>query len=178
MGLNEGGVEEGTRWNAVAHGLLTSQRGIDMMTSTAAEGERIMLKWEDKFLVGIEDVDFQHRYFATLINRLAQRLPDARHCRENHAGRGCTCGQGLIQELTAYAQFHFLSEENIMAELGYPDLVEHHRLHSSLIEQLSVKIMSFPDFEDGDGLVKFLEEWFINHTVTEDRKIGEFARRR
>ena len=45
------------------------------------------------------------------------------------SGRHCSA---LIAELNAYARFHFISEENMMARAGYPDLEAHRKHHNEV----------------------------------------------
>lgn len=121
------------------------------------------LPWSDRLNTGVEEIDLQHRYFVRLINRLAHDLlttQDERYSR------------GLLNELCKYATFHFASEENIMHKLGYPEM-ESHRLHHL---QLLDKLSSYASGRDVERLLKFLTDWFIDHTVQEDRRIGDFIR--
>ncbi len=53
-----------------------------------------------------------HHYFLNLINRLSDGLKMT----TNPSRRS-----SLVAELNAYAHFHFISEENIMAKENYPD---------------------------------------------------------
>ena len=125
-----------------------------------------LLVWKPKFNTGVEEVDLEHHYFLNLINRLSVELEDSDD--KGYQNK-------LLIELSMYAQFHFLSEENIMYRIGYPELAEHQKLHNHLLQTLHVKNGMM-----GEGMIKaeeiidFLTGWFINHTVKEDQKIGVF----
>jgi len=129
-----------------------------------------LLVWKSQFNTGVEEVDLQHHYFLNLINRLSSELVDSNN--PNYQKR-------LLIELSMYAKFHFLSEENIMHRMGYPALPDHHELHNHLLQTLHVKNGMM-----GEGMIKakeivdFLTDWFITHTIKEDRKIGVFASKR
>lgn len=73
------------------------------------------------------------------------------HLRNIHLGKGSPLRvdiidlrQGLpktkliriIREIAKYADFHFVSEENIMADCNYPDLEQHAALHRRLLNQV------------------------------------------
>ena len=78
----------------------------------------------DVYVTGIRSVDDQHRHFAQLINRL-QDL--------GAAGDPNPLRTSLLNELTAYARFHFHSEENLMLEHVYPSTASHATQHQSLL---------------------------------------------
>ncbi|WP_321493646.1 hemerythrin family protein [uncultured Desulfobacter sp.] len=124
------------------------------------------INWSSKYDVGITEIDFQHKYFLKLINRLAL----------NH---DFFLEKGLVKthlsELDKYARFHFKSEENIMLLVDYPDLVHHMQLHIELIEQLNYQGFKVIDSTDNmSRFIMFLREWFLNHTVNEDKKLFEY----
>ena len=118
--------------------------------------------WKSEYALGIEDIDFQHHYFLNLINRLSDELKMATDQNRRSA---------LIAELNAYARFHFVSEENMMAKAGYPELENHRQHHFDLISQLK------KTDERAEDIVKFLIEWFVGHTTGEDRLFAEYFHR-
>lgn len=121
-----------------------------------------LLHWDARYLTGIEEVDFQHHYFLDLINRLSQELKSTEDLHYR---------QRLIAELVKYAEFHFLSEENLMMRDGYPGLAVHHGLHLQLVEELSSRSVE----QSLEELLDFLVRWFTHHTVEEDGKYGRFV---
>ena len=121
------------------------------------------LHWQAAYDTGVEEIDLQHRYFMTLINRLTVELA---------ASDDPKYRQSLLNELAKYAAFHFASEENLMTKFGYPDRERHRMLHIELIDKLSSR-MNAMTYEP---LFEFLIGWFIQHTTTEDHRIGEHVR--
>lgn len=121
------------------------------------------LHWKSGYDTEVEEIDLQHRYFMSLINRLHAELAtttDAEYRRK------------LFDELTKYASFHFVSEENLMIKFGYPDHDLHHALHRHLIDELSWRSQSKSQGE----LFDFLVRWFIEHTVQEDQRFGDYVK--
>jgi hemerythrin len=128
-------------------------------------------EWKPEYELEIEDIDFQHHYFLNLINRLAGELKMTTSAERRTA---------LIAELNAYARFHFTSEENLMASVGYPGLETHHRQHLDLISKLnSREAMLQLEKTDrrAEDIVDFLVAWFIKHTTVEDRLFADFYHR-
>jgi len=118
--------------------------------------------------LGIADIDLQHRFFASLINRLAADLRQV---------TDAALRASLLQELSAYARFHFISEENLMARAGYPALAEHRALHNRLIDELSarqtrLRLCLAP--QDVDDAITFLVQWFKGHTQHDDRTFAQY----
>ena len=130
------------------------------------------VKWDDKYKIGVEDIDLQHHYFLNLINRIENEIKKA----DNYE-----YVKSLVSELNAYTKFHFLSEEGMMLHSGYPKLEEHKQLHYDLIQSLGTeqyKLLTY--YQKGDErmfeIIKFLIEWFISHTNKEDREYAKFLK--
>ncbi len=126
------------------------------------------IEWSSSYELGIEDIDFQHHFFLNLINRLADEMRTAEHLKYRTA---------LIAELNAYARFHFISEENMMTKAGYPGLENHKKHHRELIDQLSSKgnrLVKFQSDKEAGEIIEFLLNWFIQHTMHEDRLFADY----
>lgn len=123
----------------------------------------MLIKWGSKFETGNDAVDFQHRYFFDLINRIEENLKQSTD--EEYK-------QLLILELAKYADFHFTSEENLAKSLSLTGVGRHHELHTELLDQftdnsnkLATGEMSYKDF------FQFLIEWLVGHTYYEDQQL-------
>ena len=132
-------------------------------------GNQERIEWGPAWELGLEDIDLQHHFFANLINRLA-------------AGSGQPMSldslQGLLDELSAYARFHFVSEENAMLRWAYPQREAHAQHHRQLIDQLSARatLLRMRGAEgDVHDVVDFLVSWFMGHTHNEDRQFVDFV---
>ncbi|GAB6040848.1 bacteriohemerythrin [Endothiovibrio diazotrophicus] len=121
------------------------------------------LHWSDNFATGIEVVDLQHHYFVDTINRVAHAL--------NESERPET-RERLLLELVKYAEFHFLSEENVAEAMNAPLLAEHRERHREILAEIGRHVA---EVEAGaisvDDFVVFLIEWFAGHTIHEDRRL-------
>lgn len=126
--------------------------------------------WDQKFEIGHERIDFEHRIFLGLIADLDTAVS---------AGASKERLSRITREVEAYARFHFLSEENIMIDAGYPDYDAHRCEHKRLLALLEDRAYSFLHDELNPlGLVTFLFEWFALHTIQVDKKLGAFLRER
>ncbi|SDU55622.1 bacteriohemerythrin [Desulfobacula phenolica] len=124
------------------------------------------IDWKQDYKIGIEEIDFQHQYFTLLINKLIDDLVESKdeyyNCR-------------LLEELSQYASFHFISEENRMIRCNYPFIEDHKDLHRNLISQLNDQINYFKMAKSTiEDIISFLTEWFLHHTVEKDCEFGEY----
>lgn len=124
-----------------------------------------LYKWQDKFDVGLDAIDMEHRNLLKCINKLitAQSLERPIILK-------------LADEVSLYAQFHFLSEENLMCLTHYPDLAKHSESHRVLLKQLAGKRRHLEQSKSGlQEYVTFLVKWFIDHTQTIDKEFGQYV---
>jgi hemerythrin len=124
--------------------------------------EAELINWEKKFNTGIYRIDFEHKIFLELVNSLQFAMDEGKSEEELYR---------IITELEKYAVFHFISEENLMLSLQYPEYKFHQALHFDLLEQFNIVKHDHLDFHRFHA---FLRDWFINHTVEEDIKIRQY----
>lgn len=120
-------------------------------------------EWKSQYDVGLGAIDVEHKNLIACINKLiiAQNLDQYIVLK-------------LADEVISYAEFHFLSEENLMYLTQYPDIKAHKQIHQKLLAQLyehktglTNSVYCLQDF------VTFLVRWFIEHTQTEDPKVAK-----
>lgn len=126
------------------------------------------LKWGDEYLIGIMEIDDQHREFVNIINKIVwaeqQKYPKE-------------IGARLIFELLKYAEFHFVCEENLMCLQNYGGYNSQIVEHKKLLAIMETKMKEFQLGKvDYDAVAKFSFMWLISHTVEEDKKFGDFMK--
>lgn len=130
-----------------------------------------IIKWSDKYSVGVKQIDDQHKKLVDLINRLFDAMS---------LGKGREVMDSVFDELSSYTRVHFQTEERLMVVYGYTGYEEHKKKHELLIEQVN-DLKS--KFQAGDRkitleVVDFLKEWLLNHIQKEDQKYkAHFAER-
>ena len=121
------------------------------------------MEWSNKYKLGHEVIDLEHRLFFYIMNSVEQA--EAEGASRNRM-------RSLITEIVKYSEFHFLSEENIMIASGYPDFQVHREIHQELMRELKKHVVQF---EAGKSkpyeLVNFLYSWFSQHTLADDSVI-------
>jgi len=147
--------------------------GVPTIATIAVPHEPVCLTmdhfaWKPEYALGDKDIDDQHHYFVGLINKFYVQFS---------LTTDKTYQDALIDELNAYARFHFISEENMMMRHAYPGYARHKAHHRDLLDQLGAKELRLElerTEQRKEEVVGYLIEWFLNHTNREDRLFTEF----
>lgn len=126
------------------------------------------LIWDDRFNIGIENIDKEHKKLFKIMNKLFT-------ANENKDKSQWFCREG-IKYFKEHAIRHFSEEEDYMKSIAYPGLEMHKRLHEDF------RLRTLPAFEKElektdfaqDAISHFLgvcAGWLIGHTLTEDHAI-------
>lgn len=123
--------------------------------------------WTDELNTGVLEIDNQHRQIIDMLNRLL-REPDTITGSETVAD--------ILHDMTRYAQEHFTTEEKILAESGYPDLIGHKEQHFSYrkktVDLCKDTMLGFHAVPK--ELLQYLRNWWFNHIMIEDMKYRDF----
>lgn len=124
--------------------------------------------WEKELELGNDLIDTQHRILVLLCRRLDMAIK----VRQSEQSL-----RWIMEELKKFTEFHFISEENLMHELGYPEVTEHALIHADLLMQLDLMLAKIHHHKEfPEDLLFFLNKWLIQHVVTEDLKIAEYVK--
>lgn len=124
--------------------------------------------WNDRWSVGIDGIDEEHRYFIHLLDQF------------NDDGSGGLSGQRLrdmAAELLTYTEEHFTNEEKVMEAAGYP-LYDDHRYQHDLAEDEIRHTMNtpMPEAEFRAFLGRFMLNWLVLHIQSSDQKLSAWLR--
>ncbi|GAA0528582.1 hypothetical protein GCM10008941_04960 [Rhizomicrobium palustre] len=119
------------------------------------------MQFNDKWLVGVAELDSQHEILLATINKLygiALR-------REAIAAL-----DGLVDDLASYVDLHCAYEEKLFTEADYPGAVRHKGEH----DKLRRHIAQFAARPDKDlclalDLLHVLKQWLTDHIMREDK---------
>ena len=127
-----------------------------------------MVCWNDSLLIGVPQIDSQHRSLVDAINRLMEAC---------NQGKGRSEIEDTLNFVVSYTQQHFKDEEHIQEKHGFPGAATHKWIHTQFIMQVGALVREFktngPSISLVGKLNKSLVEWVVNHIKTEDKKIGE-----
>ena len=124
------------------------------------------LLWDEKYSVGVEQIDNQHKQIFAMINELfdtintntpAERLGD------------------IVEALIKYKTFHFATEEDYFKKFNYEETAQHTEKHREFSEKLTALRRKYPEYTMNFAfeLIDFLENWLIDHLIAVDQKYKE-----
>lgn len=121
---------------------------------------------DDLYLTGIRLVDEQHAQFAGLILRIHRDLTVDANSPDSI---------GLLNELVAYAAYHFQSEENLMRRAGYPGFDAHKDQHLAITRELKQHVEEVMAGRSSKAkLTMFTWKWLVNHTNLADNEMAAY----
>jgi len=131
--------------------------------------KKTFVEWEDKYKIGIKEVDEQHMGLVKIINDLYDGLSSGRVDRT-------TTFKSAAKKVVEYVKNHFTTEEKYMIQYGYSELENQKKRHKEFINKL---LSSVKSYEQGKSLAPsqflfFLKDWWLNHVGIEDKKFGQF----
>lgn len=125
------------------------------------------LEWDDKYSVGIDEIDNDHREMIDIINKLDTAII---------ADRDNTEIRLIFSRLNDYIKVHFVREEELMKKYNYDDAIGHKNEHDKFIIDLAAIKMKMlqMNYTSGIGLYVLLRGWLITHIMGTDRDLGRY----
>lgn len=130
-------------------------------------GEKQFL-WQDRFNIGVDIIDREHRKLFTILNKLLTY-------NENDEKSRWAYQEG-IKFFKGHAMKHFAEEELYMASIGYDGYDTHRHIHDTFrkttLPELEKELAeSYYSPEAVSHFLGVCAGWLIGHTLTEDRAI-------
>lgn len=122
--------------------------------------------WNEDYSVKVKEIDNQHKKLIDIINQLYDAFKSS--TTEEKMG-------DILDQLVAYADYHFKTEEKYFNLYGYEHSWEHKQQHNSFVEKVK-KLQR--DFNNRKAtvtyqLMNFLRNWLIDHIQHEDQKYSD-----
>ena len=128
-----------------------------------------IISWDDKYLIGFEAIDLQHKksvehlnsYYELLVSRQENNVID------NEINT-------MLNVLVEYSNYHFSEEEEIMNSIEGVDFSSHFEEHNGFrlrISEFKAKMSLGEDISY--ELFYFMKDWLLTHILFSDQKIGK-----
>ena len=88
--------------------------------------QKEFIPWSEELIVGLQEIDEQHKILIGLINRLFSQAI-------LHTADKATLS-GILEDLIQYTIIHFSVEESLFRIFDYPD-AENHQVHHNQLKQ-------------------------------------------
>lgn len=128
------------------------------------------MEWNDRYALGIEQIDYQHQELFRAINRINKILQEGDLSRNQR-----TCAEA-IRFLKNYTWAHFQAEEDYQQSINYENYEQHKRVHDNFratILEYEENFMEGPfTYESVLEFVNTLQFWLVNHILFQDQRIA------
>ena len=126
----------------------------------------ILINWSDEYLVGLEEIDSQHKEMAHLINDVL------------------VANQNLLPQeeiskrmalMIKYTKRHFRCEEGLMRIYQFPDQASHLEEHRVMVRNVEDKEREMVSAKyPPETLYRFFVAWFGGHAFGADIEMAKF----
>lgn len=129
------------------------------------------LKWDDSLLIGIENIDSQHKELFKYLDKFLSAMRERKGKEEI---------ESALNFLEEYVIKHFNDEEEIQRRCGYPKIKEQVNEHEYFKNELKQLRMTFD--KKGESVLLALNvqnkitEWVKNHISKLDKDLGDYIK--
>jgi len=125
-----------------------------------------LLDWVDKFILGIEDIDEQHKQLIELVNSMFASFKldkNKKEIKEN------------IKSFVDFASYHFGNEEQYFEQFNYPESESHIKEHNEFIKQVKAFQSDYNanKVKFLDDIMSYIKVWLYRHFTEIDVKYVE-----
>ena len=128
-------------------------------------------KWDSSLESGHEKIDNQHKQLIAAVNNLM----DA-----SSSGKGDKAVMDTLEFLTGYAVKHFADEEQLQMDYGYPDYLNHKRIHDEfkdVVKDLTQQVAKDgPTVEIIAKVSSTVGAWLLNHIKGDDFRMAAYVK--
>ncbi|MBQ9990732.1 MAG: hemerythrin family protein [Lachnospiraceae bacterium] len=130
----------------------------------------IMIKWDHKYSLGVEEVDQEHKKLFSIIHKIVELSEKGEDSRAQHA-----CREG-VKYFKNYTISHFAHEEEFMESLNYGGYERHKKIHDDLKNHVLPAMEK--ELEENDyspetvrHFLGICTAWLVTHIKGEDQAI-------
>lgn len=118
------------------------------------------MHWKDKYSVGIEEIDKQHRVLLDYFSLIEDTVANGGNWSNLHF---------ILIQLHDFARIHFSVEEALMRMYAYPGSADHISLHQGFFAKLKELEQQSLTTDVTKGTVEFLHQWLLQHIMGADK---------
>ncbi len=122
-----------------------------------------MIKWGDKYSVGISMIDEEHKKLIGILNKAIfakEHNDNPEEIKE------------VLSEMVEYSHKHFSTEETYMIKFNFPEYQSHRNEHLDFTDKTITSYNKFVrgDYQIANELPEYLKQWLANHIQVTDRQ--------
>ena len=122
-----------------------------------------MIKWKDKYSVGISIIDEEHKKLTGILNKAIIANEHNDNAEET---------KDILNDMIEYARKHFSTEEAYMIKSNFPEYQSHKKEHLAFTNNtvLSYHSLINGDYQIANEILEYLKNWLVDHIQVSDRK--------
>ena len=131
--------------------------------------ERVV--WDDKYLLGIPEIDSQHKKLIEIANELYDIASVSTDKYKQEMGT-------VLKKIVDYTVYHFSNEEQFMQKFGYIGSAAHKTAHDGFIKEVEYHAgkISIEDSSSAAKFYDFIVVWILNHIAKADKVWAKFVK--
>ena len=127
----------------------------------------LLIAWEEKYCLGLDEIDEQHKSLLDILNRIWFSIVNK---------SDASVVFSLIGELEKYTLAHFAAEETLMRVIDYPRFSDHKKEHQDFVARVAEeKKRAVESGKLSLDLMYFLRDWLVDHILASDKHYAEFT---
>jgi hemerythrin len=141
------------------------------MTKTGGKmAENNTVEWNDRFVLGVPEIDRQHRELVNMANNLFTSCLAGRK-------RASDSFKRTLRAAAAYVRKHFAEEERIMRKSGYPLYREHRAEHKRFMLELLQQNQAYITGRKyvPNSFARYLKDWILAHIALKDKDWADYV---
>ncbi len=132
--------------------------------------------WKEKYKIGVELIDEQHKELFGRIADFVKIVQDKATTWEDKVNKV----KETMYFMQDYVVVHFGDEEEYQERVNYPDIAQHKKMH----EDFKAGVFGYVNRLETEGYSEELAQefgakimtWLIMHVAAADQKIGEYVK--
>ena len=133
---------------------------------SSSESSKESQSWSDALLLGISDIDNQHKLFVSLLDQVSS-INMEKDKKETI--------MPLLEELQRYSVYHFNAEEELLRKANAPDVDRHIKQHELFKKKCDEFVIAYNynNIMLVEQMLLFMRKWLIIHISDVDSNYAE-----
>ncbi|MBT7615970.1 MAG: hemerythrin family protein [Calditrichaeota bacterium] len=122
-----------------------------------------IFKWKDEYLIGINEIDEQHKKLFSIASSFEQSID-------------LDQSKNALMNVFQYTREHFRLEEGYMKNVNFPGIERHMLEHESFISEFNELVSNFGNSDsERSNILDFFSHWIVDHICKNDHLLALFV---
>jgi hemerythrin len=128
-----------------------------------------VIRLDDRYLIGIESIDEQHKQLISMCNNLYLNSRKEDNISQNFFRSG-------VSGLVSFLQYHFFVEEQLLSRINYPEFQAHREEHRKGVDFITPYLMRLGTNDELHlkALIPEIRRKILQHITVSDRRYANY----